>query len=666
MRKSPKRFVFAFGAAAVVFAFLLLPALTQVQASDRPENDSSAWCNKWKDQLDKMRTELKRRGHKFDVGCNPAMKHTLEELCGFSAAKAASQGWIENTVPPMEGLPTAFDWRSSNGVTSVKDQANCGSCWAFAMCGAFEAAIRIKDATTVDLSEQNMLNCNSYGYDCGGGFFDANDMHVNPGAVLESCAPYTSGSSGTTGSCNTSCAHPYKLDNWYYVGSASGVPTVDQIKNAIYTYGPISVAVYADSYFQAYTSGIFTRNASGNPNHAIVLVGWDDNGGTDGYWIMKNSWGTGWGESGYMRIKYGVQKIGYAANYVIYSGSTQTPTLSLALSSSTLTVAQSSSGSVTATTTVGGGFNSAVSLSASGVPTGASVSFSPTSIAAPGGGSSTMTVSAGTATAGTYTITVTASGGGLTSTANLSLTVTSSGGGVTTITNGQVVSNISGSSGSWNHYKIAVPASQSQLKVVTSGGSGDADLYVKRGSSPTTSSYDYKSEGSTTAETITISNPASGDWYIGIYGYTSYSGCSLTATYTAPASNKFLNKPVTVSGSYNATTYPPSNMVDGSSSTYWVSPYMSSSTTHWAYVDMGSSQSITQIKMQFSTTNFPKSYYIDYWNGSSWVTKTSSTGNTSGGWKTINYSTAWSAQYIRLRMTVKNSYYYTVYEFQGY
>ncbi|MGQ9751442.1 MAG: M4 family metallopeptidase [Thermoanaerobaculaceae bacterium] len=103
---------------------------------------------------------------------------------------------------------------------------------------------------------------------------------------------------------------------------------------------------------------------------------------------------------------------------------------------------------------------------------------------------------------------------------------------VTTLSNGQTVSNLSASTGNWLYFKITVPSGQTQLKVVTSGGSGDGDLYVRLGSLPTTSSYNGKSTGSTTAETVTISNPSAGDWYIGFYAYSSFSGASLTATYS--------------------------------------------------------------------------------------------------------------------------------------
>ncbi len=103
---------------------------------------------------------------------------------------------------------------------------------------------------------------------------------------------------------------------------------------------------------------------------------------------------------------------------------------------------------------------------------------------------------------------------------------------VVTLSNGQTVSNLSASTGNWLYFKITVPSGQTQLKVVTSGGSGDGDLYVRFGALPTTSSYNGRSIGSTTAETVTISNPSAGDWYIGFYAYSSFSGASLTATYS--------------------------------------------------------------------------------------------------------------------------------------
>lgn len=113
---------------------------------------------------------------------------------------------------------------------------------------------------------------------------------------------------------------------------------------------------------------------------------------------------------------------------------------------------------------------------------------------------------------------------------------TTSGGGTTTLSNNQTVSNISGATGSWTYYKITVPSGQASLKITMSGGTGDADLYVKLGAQPTSTSYDYRPYLSGNNESVSVTNPAAGDWYIGLNGYAAYSGVSLNAVYSAPTS----------------------------------------------------------------------------------------------------------------------------------
>lgn len=245
------------------------------------------------------------------------MQRSLSNLCGFRPSLTTSSSEKISEIPILKALPTAWDWRQLGGVTPVKDQGGCGSCWAFTTCAAMESAIKIKDKTTVDLSEQNLVSCNYYGWGCDGGSF-AHEFHVNPGAVLESKFPYQ----GIDAPCKT-CPYSYKLDSYNYVSGPVSTPSVDSIKSAIYQYGPVCVAVAADSYFQAYTGGVFDHNSTVSVNHAVLLVGWDD---SKGAWIMKNSWGTEWGEAGYMYIKYGVSQIGYGANYVLYKGGVTPPT----------------------------------------------------------------------------------------------------------------------------------------------------------------------------------------------------------------------------------------------------------------------------------------------------------------------------------------------------
>jgi len=225
----------------------------------------------------------------------------------------------------MLGLPSSFDWRTQGKVTSVKNQGACGSCWAFGTVGVMESAILRAGGPTTDLSEQYLINCNNDGYSCNGGWW-AHDYHKNKyispqtqaGAVLESALPYKA----SNGSCSQAYSHPYRLTSWASIAGYS-VPSVDQIKNAIYNYGPVAVAVCVGNAFQAYSGGVFSTNECSKVNHAVVLTGWDDSTQS---WIMKNSWGTSWGESGYMRIRWGISQIGYAASYVIYNLPTPTPT----------------------------------------------------------------------------------------------------------------------------------------------------------------------------------------------------------------------------------------------------------------------------------------------------------------------------------------------------
>jgi len=226
---------------------------------------------------------------------------------------------------PPSPLPAAFDWRTQGGVTPVKDQEQCGSCWAFSTVGTLEANIKIKDAATKDLSEQYLVSCNTDGWGCDGGWW-AHDYHRNKippgepdaGAVYEADFPYVA----RDDPCSPPHTHHEKIDSWAFIGSEGGVPSVQAIRQAVYDYGPVSAAVCAGNAFQAYGGGVFETDETCAPyatNHAIVLVGWDDNQGNNGVWILKNSWGPGWCENGYMRIGYGISLVGYSANYVAYT-----------------------------------------------------------------------------------------------------------------------------------------------------------------------------------------------------------------------------------------------------------------------------------------------------------------------------------------------------------
>ncbi|UCH92809.1 MAG: RICIN domain-containing protein [Candidatus Aminicenantes bacterium] len=201
-------------------------------------------------------------------------------------------------------LPIRFDWRDYGKVTSVKNQGASGSAPAYATIGSYESAILVDNGPYEDLSEQYLMDCvGDTGIDDGSiwGF-----PHMMDGTPREDS--YSAGGLADL----PACFKGYPISAWYYVGDSSSVPNTTDIKQAIYDHGPVCACVYASMAFQAYSGGIFNSCQSGPVNHAIVLVGWDDTGG---YWILKNSWGTAWGESGYMRITYGCNQVGYGAAY---------------------------------------------------------------------------------------------------------------------------------------------------------------------------------------------------------------------------------------------------------------------------------------------------------------------------------------------------------------
>jgi uncharacterized repeat protein (TIGR01451 family) len=230
-------------------------------------------------------------------------------------------------------LPTSYEWCSLGGCTPVKNQGNCGSCWAFATAGVVESLIKISDGVTRNLSEQYLVSCNSRGWGCNGGskafdyFIDEYvpaEAATGAGAVYENDYGYTSGTTGSTGTCINTPHDKYEdLISWGSVGLVQ-YPSVETIKQAIYDYGPVYVSMCAGSAFSGYSGGIFSTDESascgGGTNHGVVLVGWND---SQGVWYLRNSWGTGWGETlngagGYMRITYGTSNVGRYPAYAIY------------------------------------------------------------------------------------------------------------------------------------------------------------------------------------------------------------------------------------------------------------------------------------------------------------------------------------------------------------
>jgi len=223
------------------------------------------------------------------------------------------QGGFMIAPPPEGDHPARWDWREHEGVTGVRDQEMCGDCWNFAATAAFESYVLIYDDQEYDLSEQDVLNCNPYGYGCSGGWMTAAYKHfMRSGALAESCIPYEADDSGAC--VDRGCDVLDYLSGWHDV-----LPTVPDMKRALLQ-GPIAVAMTVHEDFLCYTGGCYEYDGNGTPNHAILLIGWDDTMADGaGAWIGKNSWGTNWGEDGFFFIRFNQCEVGYGATEIEYS-----------------------------------------------------------------------------------------------------------------------------------------------------------------------------------------------------------------------------------------------------------------------------------------------------------------------------------------------------------
>lgn len=192
----------------------------------------------------------------------------------------------------------SVDWRDSFKVSSVKNQGQCGSCWAFSSVGAVESAWAIKHNTLYNLSEQELIDCSSENHGCEGGSMDlAFQYIIDNGLCSNFSYPYTA----EDGQCNNTCKSLVQISNYSDI-----IQNEENMLKYAVQHQPVSVAIQANKRsFQMYKSGIYSDPDCGfELDHGVLLIGYGYDKEYDmDYWIIKNSWSDSWGENGYIRIQ---------------------------------------------------------------------------------------------------------------------------------------------------------------------------------------------------------------------------------------------------------------------------------------------------------------------------------------------------------------------------
>jgi cathepsin L len=244
------------------------------------------------------------KGLTYTVGLNKFADMTNDEFQTYfmgthvDATTHVRKGQKQSTTV-TDPLPDSWDWNAMGAVTPIKNQGQCGSCWSFSTTGSTEGCHFITSGQLVSLSEQNLVDCSTAqgNEGCNGGLMDQAFQYIitNKGIDTEKSYPYTA-EDGTCSYSTSNCGSTLTT----YTDVTSGSETA--LQQAVYM-APVSVAIDASqNSFQLYTSGVYYEPACSSTqlDHGVLAAGWGTDPSGGDYWQVKNSWGTDWGQNGWI------------------------------------------------------------------------------------------------------------------------------------------------------------------------------------------------------------------------------------------------------------------------------------------------------------------------------------------------------------------------------